>query len=103
MGIRLSLSRAITATGETALFEVPGPYIAFVRRLMVSNGATATALVQLIFYNGESAKPMLAVRVPAGGNITLEEDSLPTEACPTRIALSTDQQPLNVSLSIELE
>jgi hypothetical protein len=103
VGVKLSISATVTATGETTVFNAPDPYIAFLRRLTVSNGATETALVQVIFYNGGSAKPVLAVRVPAGSNITLGEDELPLEACPTRISISTDQQPLNVSLSIELE
>jgi hypothetical protein len=103
VGVRLLISTTITATGESTIYSVPDPYIAFLRRLIVSNGATALATVQIICYNGDAKKPVLTLKVPAGQTLILSEDSLPVEACPTRIALSTDQQPLNVDVSIELE
>jgi hypothetical protein len=103
VGVRLSISITVTATGESTLYNVPDPYIAFLRRLSVSNGAAALATVQLIFYNGDARKPVLTTKVPSGQTLTLREDNLPIEACPTRIAMSTDQQPINVDLSIELD
>jgi hypothetical protein len=101
--VRVVLSTTITTVGESTIYNVPDPYIAFVRRLNISNGATALATVQLIFYNGDARKPVLTLKVPAGQTLTLREDNLPVEACPTKIAISTDQQPLNVDLSIELD
>jgi hypothetical protein len=103
VGVRISISSTVTATGEVELFTVPDPYIAFVRRLSVSNGATELATVQLIFYNGDAKKPVLTLKVPAGQTITLREDNLPVEACPTKISISTDKQPITVDLSLDLE
>jgi hypothetical protein len=103
VGVRVSLSSTITTTGEVELFPVPDPHIAFVRRLNISNGATELATVQLIFYNGDARKPVLTLKVPSGQTLTLIEDNLPVEACPTRIALSTDQQPISVDYSVELD
>jgi len=93
----------IAATGETTLFSVPDPYVAFVRRLSVTNGATAAATVRLVYYNGAARKTVLTLRVPPGETRVLAEDQLPLEGCPTAIAVSTDQQPLSVEASVELE
>jgi hypothetical protein len=103
VGVRVSLSSTITTTGEVELFPVPDPHIAFVRRLNVSNGATELATVQLIFYNGDARKPVLTLKVPSGQTLTLIEDNLPVEACPTKISLSADRQPITVDLSLDLE
>jgi hypothetical protein len=103
MGIRLSLSTTITSTGASTLFAVPDPYIAFLKRLSISNGATALATVQIIHVNETFAKPVLTLKIASGATIVLKEEELPTEAFPTAIALSTDQQPLNVDYSVELE
>jgi hypothetical protein len=103
MGVKLSISATITVAGESTIFSVPDPYIAFVKRLSVSNGAASPATVQLIFYNGTSRKAVLTIRVDAGKTLVLAEDELPLEGCPTAIAVSTDQQPINVEVSVELE
>jgi hypothetical protein len=103
MGVKLTVSATITATGESTIFSVPDPYIAYLKRLSISNGAAALATVQLVFYNGTSKKAVLTAKVDAGKTLVLAEDELPTEGCPTAIAVSTDQQPINVEASIELE
>jgi hypothetical protein len=103
MGVKVSISRTITAVGESDLLAVPDPYVAFLRRLSVSNGATAPATVQVIYYNGAASKAVLTVRVSAGATAILSEDELPLEGCPTRIAVSTNQQPITVDASVELE
>ena len=103
MGVRISGSTTITATGETGLFDVPGDYVAFLRRLSVTNRATETALVRILFYNGDARKIVLTFAVPTGSTIAFREDQLPIEACPTRIAVDTDQQPIDVDWSVELE
>lgn len=103
MGVRISLSSMITTTGEVELFPVPDPYIAFVRRLSISNGAAEPATVQLIFYNGDSRKPILTLKVAPNQTLTLGDENLPVEACPTKIAISTDKQPLIVDYSLDLE
>jgi hypothetical protein len=103
MGIRLSTSKTITATGETDLLSVPDPYIAFLKRLSVSNSAAAAATVQVKYYNGTASKVVLTLKVPSGSTTVLEESELPGEACPTKISISTDQQPIVVDASVELE
>jgi hypothetical protein len=103
VGVRISGSTTITATGESALFNVPGDYVAFLRRLSITNRATATAIVRIIFYNGDAKKVVLTHAVPAGSTVVLREDQLPVEACPTRIAVDTNQQPIDVDWGVELE
>ena len=103
MGVRISDSKTITTTGESDLFSIPDPYVGYLKRLSVSNGATALATVQVIYYNGTVKKPVLTLKVAAGGSVVLKEDELPLEGCPTKIAVSTDQQPITIDWSIELE
>jgi hypothetical protein len=103
VGVRISGSTTVTATGETTLFDVPGDYIAYLKRLSITNRATATAIVRIIFYNGDAKKVVLTHAVPAGSTVVFREDQLPVEACPTRIAVETDQQPVDVDWSVELE
>lgn len=103
MGVRVSISTTVTSTGEATVFSVPDPYVAFVRRLSVSNGAPAPATVQVVYYNGAARKVVLTLKVDAGKTLVLEEGQLPTEGCPTSIAVSTDQQPISVDMSVELE
>jgi hypothetical protein len=103
VGIKLSISTTITATGESTVFSVPDPYIAFVKRLSISNAAASLATVQLIFYNGASRKVVLTAKVASGETVVFAENELPIEGCPTSIAISTDQQPINVEMSVELE
>jgi hypothetical protein len=101
--IRLSGSFTATATGESVFLSVPDPYVAFLKRLSVTNGATAPATITIICYNGDAKKTILTLKVAAGGTITLREDELPLEACPTKLALNTDQQPITVDYSVVLE
>jgi hypothetical protein len=103
VGIRISDSKTITVTGESDLFSVPDPYVAYLKRLSVSNSATALATVQVIYYNGTAKKAVLTLKVAAGETVVLKEDELPLEGCPTKIAVSTDQQPITIDWSIELE
>jgi hypothetical protein len=103
VGVRVSGSRTITATGESELLAVPEGYVAFLKRLSVSNGAMALATVQVVFYNGTSSKAVLTLKVASGATVVLGEDELPLEGCPTKIAVSTDQQPIIVDYTVELE
>jgi len=100
--IRLSGSVSVTATGETPIYDVPGSYIAYLRRLAIANRAASPANVRIVFYNGDTPKTVLSITVAAGGTSILAEDELPEEACPTRIAVVTDQQPIDVSYTVEL-
>jgi hypothetical protein len=98
----MSDSKTITTTGESDLYSIPDPYVAYLKRLSVSNGATASATVQVIYYNGDAKKPVLTLKVDAGKAVVLKEDELPLEGCPTKIAVSTDQQPITIDWSVEL-
>jgi hypothetical protein len=103
VGVRISDSKLITTTGESDLYSIPDPYVAYLKRLSVSNGAAALATVQVIYYNGTAKKAVLTLKVDAGKTVVLKEDELPLESCPTKIAVSTDQQPITIDWSIELE
>jgi hypothetical protein len=103
VGVRVSGSKTITATGESELFAVPDPHIAFLKRLSVSNGAAEVATVQLVYYNGVASKVVLTLKLAPGATVVLEEIQLPLEACPTRMAVVTDKQLVVVDYSVELE
>jgi hypothetical protein len=103
VGVRVSGSKTITATGESELFAVPDPYVAFLKRLSVSNEAVALATVRVLFYNGTSSKVVLTLKVTSGVTVVRREDELPLEGCPTKISVITDQQPIVVDYSVELE
>jgi hypothetical protein len=102
MGVRISDSKTISVTGESDLFAIPSDYIAYLRRLSVSNVATAPTTIQIIYYNGTSKKTVMTFRVAVGETVVFEEDELPLEGCPTKISVSTDQQPVIVDYSVEL-
>jgi len=101
--IRISGSVTITTTEPTPVYVVPDNYVAFLRRLAVANRAAAPATVTVLFFNGETPKPVLTLVVPAGATVVLEESELPGEACPTSIVVTTSQQPIDVSFTVELD
>jgi len=103
VGVKVSGSARFTGTAESDLFSVPGAYVAYLRRLQVTNESTASATVTLRFYNGVTGKDVLTISVVAGATVVLSEDELPTEGCPTRITVESTQQPYTVSYSVELE
>ena len=97
-----SSSTTFTATGESDLFTVPGNYVAYLKRLAVSNRSAALAVVNVIYYNGTAKKTVLTLTVAVNETVVLKEDELPTEACPTKIAINTTQAPVDISYSVEL-
>ncbi|MEM4847665.1 MAG: hypothetical protein QW794_07915 [Thermosphaera sp.] len=101
--VKVSLSVDVTSAGEVDLFSVPGEYVAYLERLEVTNRAASPAAVQVLFYNGAHKKVVISKSVPAGGSVKLSLDELPTEGCPTKISVSTDQAPITVDLSVSLE
>jgi len=101
--VRVSGSRTFTAVGEQDLLSVPDPYVAYLRRLRVTNLSASAATVKVIYYSGAMKKEVLTVLVPAGSSASLREDELPLEGCPTKVAVSSDQQPYAVDYSAELE
>ena len=105
MGIKLSLSTTLDeANTEKTIIDLSNlPYIAFLKKLSLSNNATSLAKVQVKFYNGDSAKVVLTIKVAAGESILVPEENLPSEAAPTKITLVSDQVPVEVEVSVELE
>jgi hypothetical protein len=103
MGVKVSESKSFTVTTESDLYVVPDPYVAYLKRLGVTNGGTETATVTFKAYNGDAGKTILTVSVAAGGTVVLAEDELPTEGIPTRITVTSTVQPYSVDYSLELE
>jgi hypothetical protein len=103
MGVKVSGSARFTGTAENDLFSVPGAYVAYLRRLSVTNESTALATVTVRFYNGTAGKVVLTLSVAAGETVVLAEGELPIEGCPTRITVASTQAPYSVDYSVELE
>jgi len=103
VGIKVSGSIEITTTYETILFVVPDPYVAFLRRLSVTNKGTSPATIQIKFYNGDASKVVLNIAVVANETVVLREDELPLEGCPTKITVTSDVAPYRIDWSVELE
>jgi len=103
VGIEFSDSKEFTAAGEADLFEVPNPYVAFLTRMQISNGAAALATVLVRFYNGAAKKVVCSKKVAVDETIALMGEELPEEACPTKITVETDQAPIRVDYSVVLE
>jgi len=103
MGVRISDSKRFTVTTEQDVFSVPDPYIAFLRRLQITNEAAAAAVVTLKFYNETASKTVLTKSVAAGATVTLPIDELPEEAFPTKMTVVSTQQPYSVDYTVELE
>ncbi len=101
--VKISGSATITVTTEYDLFTVPGDYIAFLKRLEITNKSAALATIQVLFYNGTSSKVVLNKSVAANESLILAENELPAEACPTKISIVSDQQPYRVDYSVLLE
>ena len=103
MGVRLTGSRSYTSTGEQELFSVPGDYVAFLRGLNVYNGSSSDLVLKLYYYNGDDRKLVREVKVLAGGSELLGEELLPKEACPTKMTVDINAQPVDVAFDVELE
>jgi len=103
MGVRISETKRFTATGESDLFSVPGNYVAYLRRLEITNEATALATCKLIYYNGTAKKTVLTKKVAVNETLALAENEVPTEGCPTKLAIDIDQQPVSFDYTLELE
>jgi len=103
MGVKVSGSARFTGTAESELFSVPGAYVAYLKRLQVTNEGAALATVTVRFYNGATGKVVLTLSVAAGATVVLAEDELPNEGCPTRITVASTQAPYSVDYSVELE
>jgi len=103
MEVRISDSKRFTVTTEQDVFSPPDPYIAFLRRLEITNESTALATVTIRFYNETASKIVLTKSVAAGETIVLLANELPIEAFPTKMTIISTQQPYSVDYSVELE
>jgi hypothetical protein len=103
MGVKISETKRYTVVAEQDLFVVPGNYIAYLKRLEITNEGTALATVTFKAYNGDSSKTILTKSVAAGETISLSKDDLPVEGIPTKITVSSTSQPYSVDYSIILE
>jgi hypothetical protein len=103
--MEVSNSTTITTTGTPVkVLDVPNGYVAELKSLILSNGATATARVVIRSGDGTAAEDyvILVVRVPAGSNIILGEDQLKGFRAIKSIYVVTDQQPIDVSIAVDL-
>jgi len=103
MGVKISQTVRITSTAETDLYVVPGNYVAYIRRLEITNEGTALATVTFKAYNGTASKTILTKNVATGSTVILAENELPTEGVPTKITVTSNVQPYDVDISLELE
>jgi hypothetical protein len=103
VGVKVSDSKTITATDESDLFSVPDPYVAYLRRLAVTNRGASLATFTFKAYNGDASKTVLVVNAAANETIVLAEDELPEEGIPTKLTATGTAQPYDVSYTYELE
>jgi len=103
MGIKISDSKRFTVTTEQDVVEALDPYIAFLKRLQLTNESTALATITIRFYNGTASKIVATKSVAAGETIVLLPNELPEEAFPTKMTIISTQQPYSVDYSVELE
>ena len=103
MGVRITDSKSFTSTGEQDLFSIPGNYVGFLKRLNIHNGSTSDLVFELYYYNGDSKKLVFKTKVLAGGTEVFDEKLLPKEACPTKMTVSINTQPVDVVFDVELE
>jgi hypothetical protein len=104
----MEISNSVTVTSVNTpvkVLDVPNGYVAYLRSLILSNGAAATARVVVRSGDGTAAEDyvILVVRVPAGSNIVLGEDQLKGFRAIKSIYVVTDQQPLDVSIAVDLQ
>jgi hypothetical protein len=103
----MEISNSVTVTSVNTpikVLDVPNGYVAYLRSLILSNGATATARVIVRSGDGTAAEDyvILVVRVPAGSNVILGKDELEGFRAIKSIYVVTDQQPLDVSIAVDL-
>ena len=103
MGVRVSGSKRIATTEESEIYSVPGNYVAYLKRLRVTNESAELAIVTVRYYSGAHGRAVLVVAVPPSSTASLSEEELPLEGCPTRVTAASTSQPYSVDYSLELE
>jgi hypothetical protein len=100
----ISSCATITTTGSAQkVLGLPANSRAELKAVILSNGATSTARV--IIRSGDGTAPedynIIVVRVPAGGNVVLDEKQLRGFVAIKDIYVVTDQQPLDVCIAVD--
>ena len=103
--VKLSNHKTITTTGSAQLLlKIPSDSIAELKQLIISNGASATATVELRSGDGSDSNydyTILKVKVDAGKSINLNEKDLEGFRAIKDIYVVTDQQPIDVSIVVD--
>jgi hypothetical protein len=100
----ISSCATITTTGSPQkVLGLPLNSRAELKAVVLSNGATAVARVIVRSGDGTASEDyiILIVRVPAGGNIILDEKQLRGFIAIKDIHIVTDQQPLDVCIAVD--
>ena len=100
----ISNCATITTTGSAQkVLGLPANSRAELKAIILSNGATSTARVVVRAGDGTASEDyiILIVRVPAGGNVVLDERQLSGFVAIKDIYIVTDQQPLDVCIAVD--
>jgi hypothetical protein len=101
----ISSCATITTTGSAQkVLGLPANSRAELKAVVLSNGASATARVQIRSGDGSATEDynILIVRVPAGSNVVLDEKQLRGFVAIKDIYVVTDQQPLDVCIAVDV-
>jgi len=100
--MKISGSVTVTTTDPTTIVVATGEYIAFLKRLKITNLAASANTVSVIYFNGDIPKIVMVSVVGVNEEKVYDEKSLPIEAAPTAIAVRGTAQPYVVDFSVEL-
>jgi hypothetical protein len=100
--VKVSDTVTLSSTEEEDLFSVPENYVAFLKRLTITNNSTALATVTFKAYNGSASKIILVVNIDTNKTEKFREDELPTEGIPTKLTATTTSAPVVISFTYDL-
>jgi hypothetical protein len=102
--VKVSSSVTLSDTTEKDLFSISTTenYIAFLKRLTITNNSTALATITFKAYNGSASKTILVVNVDTNKTQTFREDELPAEGIPTKLTATTTSAPVVISFTYDL-
>lgn len=97
--------KEITTVGSRVkVYSLPAGKVAYLLNIIITNLSTADAKVEL--YSGDVGDTgeyrILTVKVPAGETIVLDEKDLKGRKAIHSIYVVTDQQPIRLSLGVDL-
>jgi len=100
--VKVSSSVTLSDTTEKDLFSTTENYIAFLKRLTITNNSTALATITFKAYNESASKTILVVNVDTNKTQTFREDELPAEGIPTKLTATTTSAPVVISFTYDL-